>query len=534
MYKAIICDDDEIITEGLKAFLPWKDLGVELCGTAYDGQSAKELIDRFQPDIMISDVRMPMATGIELTRYAKRKNPDIKAIIISGYDNFRYAQEAIKAEAMDYLLKPLDEDELLRVLKKAIADLDRIEAENTIRLEDGKAYTKSAMHCLINEGSGAFIRRYGEEKLRELENACGGICLLLVDHYEAWSVHLSEEQRALVTEMFYRCAASFRENLVLFENGEGSAACYVICESNRETERVMKSFAQRSREEVGRLFEGQTLTAVYSRSSRNIRELWRLSAEVRKAARQSFVYTEGSDIFSEDAVRISDKEEKQQVDIHDIINVKRLVNLIMAWDREGIGKELMEIETSLKANGGKSYLYLQAAAAGFYGTLIEEIQNLGVDTKEMGIHSMQEYRKIMSAGNVEEAVQALGKSIFDIVDRLEENSQHKYRKLVATAEKYIDAHYMERDLSLERTAREIHISPSYFSLLFRNETGVTFSDYLIRKRIEKAKELLRNTDLKAYEIAEKVGYDTAAYYSTAFKKATGYSPTEYKKTVLNR
>ena len=117
MYRAILCDDNEIIAQGLSGAMPWSSLGIEFGGCCYDGLAAKELLDQEMADILISDVRMPFMDGLELTRYAREKNPDIRVIIISGYDDFRYAQEAIKLGAMDYLLKPVDPEELAGLLR---------------------------------------------------------------------------------------------------------------------------------------------------------------------------------------------------------------------------------------------------------------------------------------------------------------------------------------------------------------------------------------------------------------------------------
>ena len=120
MYKAILCDDDEIIAQGLSALIPWNTLDICLCGTYNDGLAAKKALDREAIDIVISDIRMPFLDGLELTRLAKEQRPETKIILISGYDDFRYAREALKLGASDYLLKPINEEELIALLKRTV------------------------------------------------------------------------------------------------------------------------------------------------------------------------------------------------------------------------------------------------------------------------------------------------------------------------------------------------------------------------------------------------------------------------------
>ena len=159
---------------------------------------------------------------------------------------------------------------------------------------------------------------------------------------------------------------------------------------------------------------------------------------------------------------------------------------------------------------------------------------MGVDEEALGLDPKEQYRRISGAGNLNEAISMLRENVYSIIDQLEQDQQHKNKKLVYRAKQYIEEHYMDHDLSLEQVAHQVHISPSYFSVLFKNEEGIAFTDYLIRIRIQRACDLMMNTDLKAYEIAEKVGYDTPAYYSTAFKKVMGLSPTEYKKMSMQK
>lgn len=205
--------------------------------------------------------------------------------------------------------------------------------------------------------------------------------------------------------------------------------------------------------------------------------------------------------------------------------------MIKQGNRDRVNLMLDEMQTQLLEIGGKSYLYMKIITGNIFAKLFSELYELEISEADLGINSLEEYQKIASLQSMEAAIDHLRKIITCVVDAMEKNNNHKYYKLIALAENYIENHYMEKELSMDGVAKHVHMSTSYFSVIFKNEKGLSFTDYLIQIRIAKAKELMRHTDLRAYEIAMKVGYDTAAYFSTAFKKVTGYSPSEYKKLV---
>lgn len=139
-----------------------------MCGFCYDGLRAKEMVDQFQPDIIVCDVCMPYMTGLELTRYAREKNSNTRVIVISGYDDFKYAQEAIKAGASDYILKPVDEQELITELKKVVNELDSLKEQQNITDQRDRYFQENQMECLIYEGLHTFMERFGKESYEKI------------------------------------------------------------------------------------------------------------------------------------------------------------------------------------------------------------------------------------------------------------------------------------------------------------------------------------------------------------------------------
>lgn len=242
MYKAILCDDDEIIAQGLNHFIPWEKLGIYMCGFCYDGLRAKEMVDQFQPDIIVCDVCMPYMTGLELTRYAREKKSDTRVIVISGYDDFKYAQEAIKAGASDYILKPVDEQELITELKKVVNELDSLKEQQNITDQRDRYFQENQMECLIYEGLHTFMERFGTESYEKIQDTSCGVLIASIDNYEYLAFHLAEEEQKRINEIFYKCMRKYGENVTAFEKRLGMTGCYVLGETAADVRTVRNNY----------------------------------------------------------------------------------------------------------------------------------------------------------------------------------------------------------------------------------------------------------------------------------------------------
>ncbi len=529
MFKAILCDDDEVIAEGLGRFIPWKELGIELCGCCNNGVAAKELLDQENPDILISDVRMPFMDGLELTRYAMEVNPNIKVIIISGYDDFKYAQEAIRLGAMDYILKPVDEEDLTGRLKKAVEDCRLSELQKKMASDNEQQQKKEQMQYLIFAGPNAFEKRYGREALEQISNCAGMVMAVCIDHFDRADDCLSEEeQQELVREMFRSIELQSRL-FTVFEKKKGEAVGYITSKNMGGVAWLRDETVRRVRSMFTSACPGWNLTFAMSSVQPQIRDIRKLYDEVMLAVRERFVYPAGSDIYYE-KIKSDKKLSKEEFD--NLLAFSELSALITQGDRNKVCHEIDNIEKRLLQTGGKSYLFVSAMTGKLFMELFQNLRQYGIEEDEMDV--MSEYQKISKCQSVETIMEGLKDLTMKIMGLLEQNRKNSSMKMISAARAYIDEHYMDHALSMDDTAKYVHMSPSYFSVIFKRETGLSFTDYLIRYRIRKSQELMRNTDLKIYEISDRVGYDTAAYYSTAFKKETGYSPSEYKKIFIDQ
>jgi two-component system response regulator YesN len=530
MYKAVLCDDDQIIISGLEMILPWKELGIKVCGCANNGLEGKMMIEKFVPDILICDICMPFIDGLQLTKYAKELNPDIITIIVSGYDDFRYAQSAIKMGAMDYILKPIDEESIINQLKRAVEECKRREDQHVI-FEESQRYLKEKMiKHLIYEGWQTSSQKHNEKQLKEIDSNFCSILFASIDNYELLTQKMTEDDMLLLNDKFLRCIKNvLSEGIGIFEQSHGTVGCYLYAKGKKQLDSIRTEVISKFR---GAFFERcseYSVTIACGKIYNNVHQIRESYREAKVALKERFVYPAGSVIFYE--CPSNNKKSLEKVEIEKLLTKIDFFSLIQQGDKNEISRQLSKLQNTLMKCGGKSQFYMRIVTGNLYAKLIKEFNEMGFNQENTGIDLVEKYRMAIERESIEDVISELGDIINSIIDAVDKCQHSPYSKIMAKALKYIENHYMECDLSLDDVANHVHISPSYFSVIFKTEHEMTFTDYLIKVRIEIAKELMRKTDLKLYEIAHRVGYDTAAYFSTAYKKYTGYSPSEFRKCL---
>ena len=530
MYKAILCDDDEIISRGLSMCVPWEELGIEFCGYRNNGLEARQLLDEVKPDILMSDICMPFMDGLQLTEYAKSVNPNIKVIIFSGYDDFSYAQKAIRLGAMDYLLKPVDDEELAKLLKRAIGELDQASAQSDLIRDQQKRASLERMRVLVLEGAKVFGQNYGADALEQLRPPVGMVVIASIDGMEQLRFCMTTEEVQAINHSFYACFEKHAPAFAMLGQNLGEVTGCVRGETPQAVSLAMRESISRVREAFRILCPDMTISFACSNIHQRPEELHRAYQEAVLATRARFVRPVGS------VIRYSEVEQSEGLndeEMDNLFSVSKLLLAIKQCDTARIDEEIEYLRGLLTKAGQRSRTLLQFYSNAIFHTLFQDLQQLGIDEKDLGLNFLGEYERLGSQQNIDGALNQLREVAVKVVGALENNSRSRNAQTIDEAIAYIEEHYMEHGLSMDDVARHVHMSPSYFSVIFKRETCEAFTDYLIRLRIKKSIEMMRLTDLKVYEISAAVGYDTASYYSTAFKKETGYSPTEYKRTFID-
>lgn len=536
MVKVFLVEDELLIREGIKNGIEWEKEGYEFAGEASDGELALPLILKEKPDIVITDIKMPFMTGLELSRLIKKELPGIKILILSGHDDFEYAKEAIKIGVTEYLLKPVTSAKLLEALKSVSEEVVREREEEQLqemyrqemrentelkkfkffgRLISGEISLGEAMEqgreFDMNLSAPMYqvvlFKIYAEKPGQEVDSGAYGAVEREADNFscvhsfqrgvDGWAFLISgdrEEQLREKTEIFLETVQQslkkFRD--VEYFGGVGRVVCRLreISISFREAE---KAFASRFTREPDQI----------------------VSAESLEAVRESEEFEMGS--FGE--------LEQTHCVVEKFLNngtIEEAANFVDACLDE------------IPEDNFKSLVMRQYVIMNIYVTVMsfcekitkEEGQVLEKETlKKRGEELKKAVNTAASKRDIRDYVVYLVEQAIEVRNAA---SGKRYSDIIQMAKQQIETTYMEEKISLNTVAAGVGMSPSYFSSIFSREMGKTFVEYLTETRIEKAKELLACTSMKTSEIGFEVGYKDPHYFSYIFKKMQGCSPKDYR------
>ncbi len=517
MFQAILCDDNEIILEGLSRQINWNDLGIRLAGTADNGRSAWELIQKISPDILITDIRMPYIDGLELSQKAKELNPNLVILIISAYDDFKYARTAVHLGAIDYILKPVNLESITAMLEKAVSRCRQLHHDKRISAVD------ILRMILTRKGVSQQILN----RLQELDIDADSYCCILQTEIDPHGLSRNPDQtRYLIERKFTSLTGVFnKNNCYILESSQNS---YTLCLISGSRESLV-SDRKILMEEIRRVFPSdKTIYDIVIASGdiyKGISEIHKSIHDCTEALKLHFIKGPNADIFYKEVKPYVYREKTKDL----VVPVPHinLIPYIKERDKESIERELMYFKRWLYEKGSDSYLYMTFSIGNFYSGLVKDLGECGIDLQDIFENPMEEFKKITVSTTLESGIENLKNHLYRVCDSIAINSS-RYGKLIDQALSYIQTHYTNSSFCIEEVANTVCLSTSYFSTVFKNETGITFTDYLIKIRMEKSKNLLENTNLKIYEISARAGYDNSAYFSAAFKKYYGKSPSEFQ------
>lgn len=557
MFQAMLCDDNEIILEGLSRQIDWTGLGICLTGTAADGQDAWNQIKGNPPDILITDIRMPYIDGLELSRRARELNPNIVLLIISAYDDFEYARTAMHLRALDYILKPIDLESINRILANAVSHCHQFHhdkrmtvtqllrsaavqdsaqgaVQNTVRdslpntVRDSlqntarDSLTNTARDSL-QPGPGAD----GPAAWTELDfDPASYCCFLQIELDELSLSKLSDDIRYASERRFSALnQILFKDSFYLLESHQYSYSLCIVAPSRMQLSLQRKILVDSVRGQFP--YEGSYCDVSIASGNifQGVKHLHKSVKTCHEARKLHFIKGSNADIFYEEVESYVDTGpgDSRGYPMPDT----RLITFIKEQNREGVARELKQLETWLYQKGSDSYLYMTFSLGSFYTHLMKELGESGINLQDIFQNPIEEFRKVAAGGTLESSIENLKQNLFKICDNIRINKS-RYGRLIDQALLYIQNHYMASTFSIEEVAGAVCLSTSYFSTVFKSETGITFTDYLIKIRMEKARGLLEHTNMKMYEISSRVGYENAAYFSAAFKRYYGKSPSEYQ------
>jgi two-component system response regulator YesN len=519
LYKVFFVEDEIITREGIRDNVNWTASGFEFCGEAADGEMALPLLHAAQPDVLITDIKMPFMDGLQLSKIVRERMPWVKIIILSGHDEFEYAQKAINLGITDYLLKPVTAQKLQTVLQKLSAQLDqeRKEQSRLAKLEKQVEENREILRekLLIKLVVGAISPADAIEKSQLLG-------LDLVARYYLvviLKIEMSDRSEQYDHEEYQRVQR------VLIELAERNPDIFVLKRDWGDLTLIMKGNTQEYLEEERDLLVEESRQAIAKTPYQIIIGVGSSKERIADICRS----------FVEALVSIQNpagekSEAGQSVERTELPEMDKsaVENYLHEGTRDGFDSFFNAYirplgETALKSNLIKNYIFTDVVLA-----IAKLVNELGGEADKV-LPELNSIEMIMSnIKTIDQLREQTRKILSSALTYRDSLSNSQYKSLIRQSKEYIEHHYMNPEISLNEVAAQANLSSSHFSVVFSQETGQTFKEYLTEVRIRKAKELLRMTALRSADIAYQVGYNDPHYYSSVFKKNTGLSPIEFR------
>lgn len=527
MTGLLLVEDEAAIKSKLMQNVAWSDYGFEPVLGASNGLEALEVLERHPIKIMVTDIQMPKMNGIELLKEVKKRGYRLKIIVISGFAEFEYAQESIKLNVSDYLLKPFASRRLLEAVLRLKNELDKEEEEESekedLREQLKKNKTDLVDKLLLDLLNGNMVTNIEAQlEFLGIKDLIGHVFhVAVLEIPDSQLQEMTEEEKYLINLEFYQQtkrladANSFRHYTI---NHHRNQVVLIIVDPDQDLPiRLEKILTQTH------LALKFGVACGLGRQYRELEDLALSYQEACSALQYRYLYGLNRVFY------INDLNPDTQAH-HKILNLlqrNRIFDNLKTGADSVIENDLKEIIEEMRSAGINSE-FSKIAAGNLILLTFTTLNELGYSIGEIfgaDDDTLADLNRVESLEEMEELLVAFFNRINNHIRQKRTSLNHQ---LVEEIRRYLDENFAQ-DITLSAMANQYKISPGYLSLLFTERTGKNFIDYLTERRIKKAKELLKHSDLKIYEISSAVGYNDSFYFSNCFKKVTGVSPSEYRE-----
>lgn len=531
MIKIFLVEDEVLIRNGIKNSINWEKEGYVFAGEAGDGELAYPLILKEKPDILLTDIKMPFMDGLELSEAVKKELPDIKIIVLSGYNDFDFAQRGIKIGITNYLLKPISAEKLLQAIGEVAEKIRREREERELLrkyeedLQGNIVYKKQKYltRILTENLSVPEILDAGHELGMELGAGVYNFILFKFINYGSPQL----QQQFVSAYMGVKACMERIGNIYCFQRDDKGWAFLLLADDKEKLEALTET----CREELRKALEPFPETEYFGGIGKSVARLRDLRVSFREAERAfacRFVAAPNQIITWEELHgRGGDDPE-----VHGLGSMQENRKLIGKFLRNGTAEEAESFAETyfaeiLGENIG-SMMMRQYVMMDIYISIASFGQEIGISEEDIR-QECGDIKDIVShIHSREDMLVFVRRLIGGMLGLRDRASGDRYGDVIQAAKSYMNENYMSEEISLGSVAASVGMSASYFSSIFSQETGRTFVEYLTDIRMEKAKELLMCSSKKTSEIGFDVGYKDSHYFSSIFKKTQGCSPKEYR------
>ena len=534
--KVFLVDDEMVIRRGIKNSIDWEKEGYIFCGEASDGELAYPMIIKEKPDILITDIRMPFMDGLELCKLVKKELPNIKILILSGYDEFDYAKEAIRLGVTEYLLKPISSGKLLEALNGVSESIRREKEDKDLvrkymeEMRENTEHEKQKFFEQMIAGNLSMADALETGKKYEMNLSAGMYNLLL------FRFTLGKENRKsgeLLGEAEYAIEKLTERLEYVFEFQRGVEGwAFLLMADNEEqmSERVKE--LSKDLEEIMKNYSTIAYFGGIGQPVARLRELEESFREAERALAARFTMELNRIISVEDIRMAQNVDTLDDIEITSFGEIEKTRTMLEKFLNNGAEDEIDEFvdvyinelpEENLKSVLMRQYIIMDAYIVMM--SFCEKIEGIEGEMQAQSEELKNSMKTIQTLEEIKNYIRMLLKKIIGVRDTI---SGRRYSDIIEIAKDQIRKTYMSDEISLNTIAAEVGMSPSYFSSIFSKEMGKTFVEYLTEIRMDRAKELLMCSSMKTSEIGYEVGYKDPHYFSYIFKKTQNCTPKEFR------
>ncbi len=519
-YTVVLVDDEEQIRVRISNLIN-KTNDFEVVAIASNGQDAFELIEQHTPDIVMTDISMPYVDGIELTKLIRRDYPKTMVVFLTGYDEFDYAKEAVELDVFKYLMKPLDKEKATAFFDDLKNKLDEERSALYDKQHLDEAYIQSKPLLIENQFRALLQIDQLTEEVYEafhvhginLERGHFAVCLIGLEASNAFRV--TERIRVFLLNLIPMLKRTYNQ-VFTFNTASGLA---IVINHATLTQRVLQRTLSEIKQRTDDYIENTINIGVSDIFDDFLGFPRRFDEAARALSYSSYLNLDGiifhSDISGKETVTLSLSKEM----------MTHMERVIKFGDDDALNM-LFDQVLIPKSSASNSLLNQEYYLVNIASVVVRFAESLDLSIDALIDEDF--LNTLFSMNTLDQALNYTKKAVFSLREKKGQDTKDSSRALIDKILVYMEKHYTDPELNMEKLCDTFSISVSYLSALFRKHTSTTFSKHLIHLRIDKAKELIRYSSLKVTEVARRVGYRDVYHFSHSFKKQTGFSPKEYR------
>ncbi|MEK4249424.1 response regulator transcription factor [Paenibacillus sp. FSL W7-1287] len=531
MYKILLADDDYLVLEYLNKMIPWGDLGFEVVGLCEDGQQALNLVAEKQPDVIMTDIGMPHTDGITLIKQVNKEHPKVKSIFLTCFDDFLYAQEAIRLGSFDYILKEtMDSESITTMMIRLKSELDKTQfnhkALNNMKflIKENLTLLRSKLLERLLVGDSRVIADWLKKHEHELEldftyRNCIPIISFIDDYEELVTSRFSADTLKfavdnLITETVGRTGKGF----CLFHKEDTFFIIYA------QDGNVSELDARQAVEDINanlRSYLKLSITSIIGSACTFPEGLSNELNTMLDSSEQRFYLAHGS------IAKLNESRFSTHYPLHSMDMNEEVKRLLIREDQVGLQDWVYHWATFISAHQFQPNLVKKWVLSLLLDLekMLQSLQNFESDSIDSVVH-----RSIDRSKTAKQLTKRLLDRLSHDVMRMKEINHLPKKTEIMKAQKYVLLN-MDKKITLSDVAEHLHLNPSYFSRMFKQHTNMNFVDYVNHMKMEEAKKLLDHTSESVESIADKLGFESKSYFLKVFKKYYGTSPVEYRQGV---